>query len=210
VQDVCEFDEAGHVYTRNGVALPSITRIIDYCIPRSDNAPEDAIEIARLRGTWVDEHFAEYLMLGNVEADPREFDSIKLYDEYTHCLELAVEWWNKNRYRSRVRTQVRLFGEREAGTADLIVDDHEIIDLKSTYVIDARKVSCQLGGYGDLVMEQAMLESEVTGVVPYDLGILHVVKRLKNAQYRPISGITAHLDWRTIRNYWRFLHEKRV
>jgi hypothetical protein len=206
VQDVCEFDEATHTYTRNGVALPSITRIIDYCIPRSDNAPEDAIETARLRGTWVDEHFAEYLMLGNVEADPREFDSIKLYDEYTHCLELAVEWWNKNRYRSRVRTQVRLFGEREAGTADLIVDDHEIIDLKSTYVIDARKVSCQLGGYGDLYSE--MNELPFPGGLSF--GILHVVKRLKNAQYRPIDRVVAHSDWRTIRNYWRFLHEKRV
>ncbi len=189
-----------HIYRRDGIVLPSVTRILDELLPRTDSAPEDAIANAGLRGSWVDAALAQYLTTGNVDVPEA------VPDEYKTCLELAVRWWEQNRARSKVQTQVRLFGDREAGTLDLLVDDFEILDLKSTYKIDVKRVTCQLGGYGDLLAYQQYANKypDEWRDPPFTYGVLHVVKRLKNAQFKPIEAKEAFRSWRILRDYYRF------
>lgn len=188
---ICAFDEATHTYTRDGVILSSVTTIIDACWPRSDNAPEAAIERARLRGTWVDAAFTKYLTEGVIEIPEGT------PQEYADCLGQAVDWFDAEYGIARVQCQVRLFGQQEAGTADLIVESGPIIDLKSTWQI-SKTVAAQLGGYSTL--------GEESGIVSDSLGVLHVHRRLKKAKFVAIDFTEARRHWKIIRDYWRLIH----
>jgi hypothetical protein len=185
---ICIFDEATHTYTRDGVRLPSITEVITACWPRTDGAPESAIEHARERGVWVDSAFTAYLTDGTVEiptGTPQEF---------ADCLGMAIDWWDAERGGASVECQVRLFGNKEAGSADLVVDGHSIIDLKATWEI-SKTVGAQLGGYSTLREEMGQYSDH--------LAILHVHRRLKVAKFVDIHYEEACRQWRVIRDFWR-------
>jgi len=196
--DNCAYDAEKHEYRRNGVLLPSVTGIIHAVWPRTDGAPEDAIEKARLRGTFVDEKFMEYLTSGTVTIPAGT------PQEYADCLGQAVNWWDAERKGAKVQCQVQLFGEREAGTADIVVSGHEIIDLKSTYDI-SKTVPAQLGGYGDLMDEATPLDADVE---PRIVGVLHVHRRLKQAKFVRINYLDALTQWNICRSFFRLVNGK--
>lgn len=189
----CAFDEATHTYTRDGVILPSVTTIIGACWPRSDNAPQAMIDRAGVRGAWVDAALMKYLTMGTVEIPEGTSQ------EYVDCLGHAIDWWEAERGGAKVECQVRLYGQREAGTADLVVDDHEILDLKSTWDI-SKTVAAQLGGYSTL--------REESGKFSDCLGVLHVRggKSPKKAAFIEIDYFEGCRQWKVIRDYWRLMH----
>ncbi len=194
----CRFDEATHTYWRGLVQLPSVTQIITSVWPRTDNAPADAIEQARLRGEWVDAHFTEYLMTGSTLAPAGT------PEKWTDSLGVAIDWWERERKGAKVECQVQLFGYHEAGKADLIVNDCEILELKSTWEI-SKTVGAQLGGYSSLRSESLPIEF---AAVDYKLGVLHAHYRFKKAQFKPINYELAHQEWLTCRNFWRLINGK--
>jgi len=191
-QDLCRYVPETHQYFRGNVELPSITTILKAVWPRDDQAPADKIEGARLRGEFVDKAFTEFLKTGEVTlpAGTRQ--------DWSDCVGQCVDWWQAERAGAKVESQVVLFGEREAGTADLIVDGCEILELKSTWEISCT-VPAQLGGYGDL--------REYSEGLPHPggikCGVLHCHKRLKKASFKAIDYVTAWDQWRTVRNFYR-------
>lgn len=185
---VCTYDDAAHAYYRGLVRLPSVTGIITEVWPRTDGAPEAAIEHARDRGSWVDAAFTEYLMRGAFEmpaGTPQEF---------ADCLGQAIDWWDAEYDGAQVECQVRLFGQREAGTADMVVEDRTIIDVKSTWEI-SKTVPAQVGGYAAI--------REESGCFTNRLGVLHVHRRLKKAAYTEINYSEGRRQWAVLRDYWR-------
>lgn len=196
----CRFDPVEHKYYRGAVELPSITTILKSVWPRTDSAPEDAIEKARLRGEWVDKYFAQYLTEGYVD-----LAGVPRTQEWEDCLGQAITFWDAERKGAKVETQNILYGEHEAGTADLIIDGCEIWDLKSTWEI-SKTVAAQLGGYGDLY----------TGTDPWrhpddkmkSCGVLHVHRRYKKAQFRAFDYEDCWNQWRIVRSFWRLINGK--
>ncbi len=195
VEAVCTFDEATHTYRRGDKILPSVSTIIQAVWPRTDGAPEDMIEKARLRGTFVDEKFMEYLAAGSVTVPAGT------PQEYADCLGQACDWWDSERRGAKVECQVRLFGEREAGTADFIINDCEIIDLKSTYEI-SKTVPAQLGGYGSLFEETKSDNRHLK------FGVLHVHKRMKKAKFVETPYDSAISQWEIVRDFYRLVNAK--
>lgn len=193
------YDEAKHEYWRGSVQLPSVTGIITSVWPRSDGAPESAIENARLRGSWVDEQFMKYLA-----GEYLDFPTGSIPQEYADCLGQAVRWWEAERKGAKVECQVRLFGEHEAGTLDFIIEDSEIIDLKSTYEV-SKTVPAQLGGYGDLFDQNRPQECDTE---PLTVGVLHVHRRLKQAKFTRINYLEALTHWNIVRGFYRLVNGK--
>lgn len=189
----CVFNEELHQYTRDGVVLHSVTKIIQECLPRTDSAPEEAIYQAGLRGTFVDLAVAEYLRTGEVTV-PAGTDR-----SWVDCVSQAVEWFEKERKGAKIETQLRLFGEHEAGSLDFLVDDFEILDLKATYEINKKTMPIQTGAYGDLLEETRGLPHPA-GI---KIGVLHVNKRFKKAQFRPFDYEQGYQNWRILKSYWR-------
>jgi len=195
----CDFNDH-HAYWRDGTRLDSVTQIIKHCFPRTDNAPEDAIEGARQRGTFVDSAVAEFLATGNVTIPGWAID--KKWDQ---SVDQAVNWFRKERPGALVETQTRLYGAREAGSTDFIIDREEIIDLKATYDVYPKTQGIQLGGYAELYGEHRGISSDLLGL---KLAVLHVNKRYKKAQYRPFEASEVVNQWRWTRDYWRLWNQK--
>ncbi len=205
--DECRFDPVEHKYYRGLVELPSVTKIITSVWPRSDGAPEDAIEKARLRGTWVDENFEFYLRNGYVVVQ------VGVPQEYADCLGQAIDWWDANRKGASVECQKRSYGRLYACTPDLIVDGCEILELKSTWEI-SKTVPAQLGGQGDIhfgideldVFPRKLVEPDEG--LPVKCGVLHVHRRFKKAQFKEIDYRTAWAQWRCVWNFYRLINGK--
>ncbi len=196
----CRFDEATHKYYRGSVELPSVTTILKAVWPRTDSAPEDKIEHARLRGEWVDGMLTRYL-----QGEYLEFPTGSAPQEFMDCLEQAIKWWDSNRKGASVECQKRLFGEFEACTPDLIVDGCEIIELKSTWEI-SKTVPAQLGGQGDLYSGEVNPDIMFIDYKIRTCGVLHVHRRFKKAQFKAIDYAEAWRQWRVVRGFWRLIN----
>ena len=194
----CDFEDH-HAYWDGPDRLPSITHIIKTCLPRTDGAPEAAIEGARLRGVYVDNAIATYLTTGNVTI-PETVDV-----SWRSAIGQAIEWFDTERRGCLVEPQVRLYGDYEAGTTDFIIDMEEIVDLKATYEVAMKTMAPQLGGYGDLYAGPGVCEIMP---VKLKLGILHANKRFKKAQFHELEFLESWKRWRIIRDYWRMLNER--
>ncbi len=185
VMEDCRYDAEKHEYWRGDRKLPSITQIIAEVWARRDGAPEDAIEKARLRGEFVDMQFMFWLAGNDLTIQAG------IPQEWVDALGQAIDYWNTYRAGSKVQCQVRLFGQDEAGTCDLIIEGTEIVELKSTWEI-SKTVPAQLGGYGWLHDTE-----------PMTFGVLHCHKRLKKAKFMPVDSEIALHDWRTVRDFYR-------
>jgi hypothetical protein len=196
VAEVCTFDPETHVYKCGDTVLPSVSQIITSIWPRSDGAPADAIEGARLRGTFVDSMFMRWLGGQDIEI-PAGTDQ-----GWADSLGQAVDYWTAYRKGAKVRCQVQLFGEREAGTCDLIVEESEIIELKCTWEI-SKMVPAQLGGYSYLNFGP---EFELGMENKYKVGVLHCHRRLKKAQFKTVDYLTAWSQWILCRSFYRLVN----
>jgi hypothetical protein len=181
------------------VVLPSVTQIISAVVPRKDGAPPDAIETARLRGTWVDEQFAHWLDGNDIQVGEGVDQS------WVDCLGLAIRWWESERLGVKVKAQVRLFGAFECGTADLITEEGEIIDLKATYQLSPKTMAPQLGAYSTLYDEEPLYLFSGDQIPVTRLAVLHVAKRFKAAQFKSYDYQESRATWRLLRDYWRYI-----
>lgn len=136
------FDEPSHEYRYGGVAIPSVTQILEddgQIIPSYPAGPY------RLRGSRV--HKATHLWEDGVDLNTYDIgEEIRLYTlSYIKLMEeLKWEW---------LRVEHRMFHPLSAyaGTTDRIRTEPCVVDLKTGKT--GRETGLQLAGYVDLAMQ---------------------------------------------------------
>ena len=143
-----DFDPVEHIYTHNGVAVPSVTQIL---APLADfeHVPWDRLQAAADFGRNV--HTAvEYLIAGTL-------DWTDLDDALLPYVKAADKWLALNNP-TIIATEQRVYHERlrYAGTVDLVCEirartrDHvEVIDWKSSAVMPIQTVGPQTAAYSN-------------------------------------------------------------
>ena len=167
-----EFNEEKHIYTDNGVRLPSVTQIMQ---PLSwmaySSVPSDTLAEAAKRGTEVHEAISDYLTYDilkyNAETEPYIRAFQKFQEDYRPD-------WIASEF--RVRHKFMPY----AGTIDLIgyvtPDDGtgvDVVDLKCTSQYHKVLLDTQLGAYAEALRSH---------VVP--IRNCYGLQLLKTKQYR--------------------------
>lgn len=137
-----EFDDLNHIYTLDGIVLPSVTHIINpLSMVKYDGISERTLDNAASKGTSVHNAIENWIKFG-IEDIPTE------YSGYFNAFR---SWWDKNQP-VVVGSEVRICHSllRYAGTADLVCyigDDLTLVDFKSTYAVSDMTCGVQLEGY---------------------------------------------------------------
>lgn len=143
-----KLDPEAHVYTLNGLAMPSVTTIMK---PMSmmlyDGVPLQAMSEAADRGTRAHEQISNSVLYGVIETDDDTkpyIDAFKLFDDMYSPKWLASEM------------MVYHLTLRYAGTIDLLAyitpDDDtgiDVIDLKTTASFHRVMLSTQVSAYAE-------------------------------------------------------------
>ena len=145
-----EFTALGHVYTRNGVAMPSVTQIMrPMSLMLYDGIPGDIMAAAADRGTRAHEQVSNFVRFGISEPDEDTAPYVDAYQEFARD-------WNPEWIASEYRTYHKALGY--AGTVDLIgyvdPDDGQgvdVVDIKTTREYHAIMLATQLAGYAEAV-----------------------------------------------------------
>lgn len=141
-----DFDTDQHLYTLNGMRLPSVTQIMEpMSLMLYQGIPQDVLFGAADRGTRAHEQVSNYVLYGIEEVD----EDTKPYLDAFHEFEAAYHpTWIASEYRTYHKAL------RYAGTIDLVgfiePDDGtgvDVIDLKCTSVYHPVMLSTQLAGY---------------------------------------------------------------
>lgn len=107
-----------------------------------DGVDEAVIENARDRGKLVDDYLAEYIDMGRVVMANEREDVIERVKIATSLLE--------SNYPGRVKTEAQRIvynvAEGIAGTADIVIDEALVVDLKSTWQPEVDWI-LQIGAY---------------------------------------------------------------
>jgi len=75
------FDEASHTYTHKGVIVPGVTSIIERVLDSFSGVPEQALEIARARGTAVHDATA-FSDLNDLDWETLDVDLVPYVDAW--------------------------------------------------------------------------------------------------------------------------------
>lgn len=120
-----KFDEETHKYTFNGEVIPSVTQLL---APLTDFSmvPEFLLEKKRQFGVMVHEG-CEYIVKGE-GYDPDQYENAEI-----ECIEAFRVWWEGKTFSTNSHSEQKLLHKKlkYAGTADIIVDGFEIIDIKT-------------------------------------------------------------------------------
>ena len=199
---VVTLDPVAHVYTReDGIVLPSVSQVIRACWPVKKNyeaADPAVLERARNRGIAVDEAFSAHVNC--TFSEPREMDA-----DAAELLDKLLDWWEGTGWKGRC--QVLLSDGQIAGTADLILDDGRIFDLKTVWAIDPT-YHLQVAGYVDLadMTWPTSFHGNSAFTVDYShAGIIHVTKRFPKPKVIPVKR-SAFDDWLAVRRVWEAAH----
>lgn len=141
-----DFDSERHIYTLNGIQLPSVTQIME---PMSlilyQGIPQETLYGAADRGTRAHEQISNYVLYGVAEYDE---DTKPYFEAFLEFESRYHPVWIASEYRTFHKAL------RYAGTIDLIglidPDDGtgvDVIDLKCTSVYHKVMLSTQLAGY---------------------------------------------------------------
>ncbi len=181
-----------HRYWQEGRELYGVTSTIRAVWPTITAADPDVLENARVRGVEVDALITAFLLdsLPVLPSDTRE-DVKDLFLKF-------IEWWAVKRPKKwgACRPQVIVSDGVYAGTVDLLFENGPIVDVKCTYNIQQTH-EFQLGGY------RALHGMKKT------VGILHLTKRINDANLFMLDGVECHDDWRTIRNFHQLMLRKK-
>lgn len=172
--DGLTFDSKAHVYSINGIPIPSVTQLMK---PLSDSEyggiDPKHLEIAAARGTAVHEAIENYIKFGIMDIPP----------EFHGYVDGFQEWWASQKP-TVVASELRFYHKYMwyGGTADLLAEINgklSLIDFKTTSKVIHSSCAVQLEAYA------RALESH--GIEVQEKYILH----LKN------DGRWAFLPFRT-------------
>ena len=157
-----EFDELSHIYLLNGVALPSVTKIIEVGNDTYKDVDKNVLDRAANRGTAVHNSIENWIKFGVDDLEP----------DMHGYLDAFMDWWDMWKPKI-IGSEVRLYHKlmRYAGTCDLLAeieDEINLIDFKTSYKVYEKNCRLQLEAYS-----QAMASH---GLVVKRKRILHLKK----------------------------------
>ncbi len=186
-----EFREEGHLYLLNGLAIPSVTTLMEPLSKKVYGTIDPAVlEAAAQRGTEVHNACENYAAFGIEDIRP----------EYQGYLDAFKRWCDTFKPEF-LGTEVRVYHKilRYAGTADILCKVKgatTLIDLKTTSSLQYMLCGVQLEGYdrafdshGVKIEDRAILHLERGGMYGYT----HFNERQES--WRVISALL------TIKNY---------
>jgi hypothetical protein len=146
-----------HRYAKNGKEYTSVSRVIKDLVPADYSGVDPVVlEIARLRGTYVDGYFSDWLRDPNdvmtlpevremvIPQFPREGE--KHAEDTINRIDMLIEWWiGKGWKATGVQKTVYSDIHRVAGTLDLRTDGL-IADVKCVSSLQPN-YALQLGAY---------------------------------------------------------------
>ena len=186
-----EFREEGHLYLLNGLAIPSMSTLMEPLREKVYGEIDPAVlEMAAQKGTEVHNACENYAAFGVEDIRP----------EHRGYLDAFIRWCEK--YKPEfLGTEVRVYHKilRYAGTADLLCKVNgatTLIDLKTTVTLHRMLCGIQLEGYdrafdshGIRIDDRAILRLTRDGEYEY----AHFNERQES--WRVVSALL------TIRNY---------
>ncbi len=193
-----------HAYRKGSQQFTSVTKVIKKLLP-ADYAAVDptVLEIARLRGVFVDTYFSEWLIDPAAVMDlktvremvepqfPR--DGEKHSEDVVTRISRLLDWWNASKMKLKaVQGIVHSVTDGVAGTFDLGIDA-AILDLKCVSQLQPN-YALQLGAY--LEYDTGLREQT---------GIIHVTKdKVKLVTY---DAAKCRKQWRSAIAWFRTVEE---
>ena len=132
-----EFREETHEYFLDGRKLISVTQLMRKhgLAPSYDGVPSEVLKAKAERGTLIHKEIEQYIKA-------REIGFTKEFANF-------VEHFNHSPY-GVIGSEVKLYNDVVAGTADLVFDNGTIADIKTTATLHKEAVSWQLSIYAEL------------------------------------------------------------
>lgn len=155
-----KFDEKKHIYTLDGMEIPSVTTVMK---PLSDSVygsiDQEILDRAAERGTAVHTAIENHILFG-IDDVPAE------YDGYFK----AFLKWNTEHGVKPESTEIRLYHRTlmYAGTADMIAEvdgKHTLIDFKTSTALQPMLYGVQLEAYERAMQSLGMKKPEMKMIV---------------------------------------------
>lgn len=134
-----EFNTEKHIYKIDNRIIPSVSEILK---PLSsllyDTILDSILENAKKRGSEIHKAIELY--------NKYKFDNIR--EEYKLYFD-AYKKWYENRIIKNIECEVQSYNKtfNYAGTCDMILNNHTLIDIKTTSELDLNYVSVQCSAY---------------------------------------------------------------
>lgn len=172
-----------HIYRKGTQTFTSVSKVIKTVLPADYSKVDPTVlEIARLRGTFVDSYFSEWLVnpdgmmdLTTVEqmiAPEFPRDGEKHAKDTTNRIDMLLDWWIGKNWKVRAVQKIvyreahGVAGQLDVDTEEMIVDVKCVAELQPNYKL-------QLGAY-----------HEYSGDTRDPVGIVHVTKdKVKLVKY---------------------------
>lgn len=150
-----EFKEDTHQYFYKGLAVPSVTQIISSSNSGAlDNIPTSILDNASERGTAVHQAIEFY----------NKYKFANISDEYKGYFESYQKWHKENEFPFiEIKSEVKVYHKilNYAGTIDILATDtmeeHILIDVKTTNELNMKYVALQLSAYKDALANQGIM-----------------------------------------------------
>lgn len=195
-----------HRYWKDRQEFISVTKVIKTLLPADySGIDETVLEIARLRGIFVDSYFSEWLRdpasvvdLPTVESMvasefPREHE--KHAKDTVNRIDMLLDWWIGQNYKATAVQKIvhsvkqRVAGQLDVATEEMILDVKCVSKLQPNYQL-------QLGAYYDYD-EQVFPAREV--------GIIHVQK--DRVKLVPFKAKICREQWRACLEWYQVRHD---
>lgn len=137
-----EFIEEGHRYEVDGIAVPSVTQIVNWKVKDEyERIPAEILKAKARYGTEVHALIEAYENgmtedeLHFLPIDPKQKSAVKAYIKF------------KTDHFSVKDMEGIVFNDKCAGRFDILTMNDEIIDIKTTYALNVTKLQWQIGLY---------------------------------------------------------------
>jgi hypothetical protein len=150
-----EFEPKEHVYTLNGIRLPSVTQLMKpFSSIVYEGVPIEAMQIAADRGTRAHDQVSNFVRYGVLETDGDTDPYVEAFMAFEPKHPPA---WLASEYRVYHKYM------RFAGTVDLIgyvePDDGtgvDVVDIKTTKAFHKNSIAIQVSAYSEAVMSHGV------------------------------------------------------
>lgn len=135
-----EFLKDRHIYLKDGIIIPSVTHIINQIMPMNDSIPINVLKKAAEFGTQV--HSAIELIESGLWCD------LSLLEQ--HCINEYESIKASNKWVVLSQEKIVIYQDKYAGTYDMLCNINDklcLLDIKTTYATDIKKLEWQLGMY---------------------------------------------------------------
>lgn len=136
------FEETKHIYTLNGITIPSVSTIMEPLnADKYSGISKATLDNAANKGTAVHDCIENWI----------KFDFMDIPPEHQSYIDGFMNWWKKNSPKV-VGSEIRMYHKllEYGGTCDLLAYINErltLVDYKSTYVLSDMTCRIQLEAY---------------------------------------------------------------